>query len=336
LIALNQQERHDPEYTSFSALYVEAMPAGLEIRPFTHLRALFGRYDLIHLHWPEFLVRGPGIRGWIKRAMTLLLLLRIQLLGTVVIRTLHNLAPHEPGSAWERWICGRLDRRARLVIVLNPAEPVATPPAQELIPHPDYQRAFDRFEPADRVLGLITFVGIIRPYKGVDSLLHAFVGLDRPDLQLRLMGAPLDADISERVKQASRDDSRISHRLERTSDAVLVDEMTRAQLVVLPYRHFYNSGVALAALSVGRPILVPRTRATDWLAMEVGEEWVIRHDGELTAADLQAALERTVVLPETLPRFIDRDPARVAELHARAYLRAIQPGRRRLRQELSA
>ena len=79
--------------------------------------------------------------------------------------------------------------------------------------------------------------------------------------------------------------------LEFVSDERLVDEVARAQLVVLPYIEMHNSGTLLVALSVGRPVLVPRGCVNGTISAEVGDGWVVQYEGELTAADLAMGLE---------------------------------------------
>ncbi|WP_344342136.1 glycosyltransferase, partial [Streptomyces rhizosphaericus] len=72
----------------------------------------------------------------------------------------------------------------------------------------------------------------------------------------------------------------------------LVDAVRRADLVVLPYDEVDNSGSALFALSVGRPILVSDVAPFRELRQLVGDEWVWIYEGALTAAVLEVSLER--------------------------------------------
>jgi len=96
--------------------------------------------------------------------------------------------------------------------------------------------------------------------------------------------------------------------LRRVDDAEMVDEIGRAELIVLPYREMHNSGSILVALSLGRPILVPRTPTNTALAEEVGSDWVIEYDGDLTPELITSALERTRTRPpEGLPALSGRD-----------------------------
>ena len=53
---------------------------------------------------------------------------------------------------------------------------------------------------------------------------------------------------------------------------------------MLPYRHMHNSGAALTALSLDRPVLVPETDVNRDLARETGPGWVVTFAGELRPA----------------------------------------------------
>lgn len=66
-------------------------------------------------------------------------------------------------------------------------------------------------------------------------------------------------------------------------DPTLAREVSSAELVVLPYRDMHNSGTLLLALSLARPVLVPRTPNNVAVAAEVGPGWIFMYDGELDA-----------------------------------------------------
>ncbi len=85
------------------------------------------------------------------------------------------------------------------------------------------------------------------------------------------------------------------------SEVELAQTITSSQLIVLPYRHMHNSGTALAALSLGRAVLVPDNEVNRALAHEVGAEWVHTYTGALGAEDIESAWEvaaRTTGVPD--------------------------------------
>ena len=104
--------------------------------------------------------------------------------------------------------------------------------------------------------------------------------------------------------------------------------MGRAELVVLPYRTMHNSGAALLALSLERPVLVPANESTESLAREVGAGWVQTFAPPLAPGVLARAV--------TVVRTTRRSPApdlsartwpAIADRHREAYDRAVRLAR---------
>ena len=80
-----------------------------------------GEYDVLHLHWPEFLVRGRDARTRLaKRQAMRAMLLLTRLRRVPIVRTLHNVHPHAEGSAAEQRLLATVDRRTTTFIRLNP------------------------------------------------------------------------------------------------------------------------------------------------------------------------------------------------------------------------
>lgn len=297
-----------------------AHPSEVRVHYFSWGRALLGRWDVLHVHWPERLLRGatPLRTRW-RRARFRLLLLRLRVGRGVLVRTVHNLASHEAGEAVERRLLDVLDRRTALWIRLNPFTPVPTGASVRTIRHGHYRDWFSNTPRSDRIPGRLLFFGLLRPYKGVEELLDAFAGLPDGGLQLRLVGRVQDPVLRAAVERAQARDRRVASVLRYVPDAQLAPEVTAAQLVVLPYRAVHNSGAALLALSLGRPVLMPDSDTTRWLRDEVGADWVRVYSGPLTAAVLAEAVRATSALPGEGPVFEGRDWPTIAEAHLEAF-----------------
>jgi beta-1,4-mannosyltransferase len=174
---------------------VEGAPPDVDFRFFSWRAALAGGYDVFHVHWPEFLVRDPqALKALLQRGALRVLLLLLRVRRVPVVRTLHNLRPHESGHSAETRALDALDRRTAAFIRLNPTTPVpaSADGAAEVvtIPHGHYR---DRFRTdAQPVPGRILHFGLIRRYKGVETLLRVFSSLQAPGLQLRIVGRPSD------------------------------------------------------------------------------------------------------------------------------------------------
>lgn len=311
--------------TKYADLLAAAKPVDTHFRWFSWSRALFGRYDVLHTHWPELRIRDSR-RPWmrvVKRRMMDLLLLRLRLTRTPLVWTAHNLAPHEAAGAAEKRSLRRFTAHVDLALPLTHASPVQVGREQVVVPHSHYREAFAAHRASQRVPGRILHFGIIRPYKGVDVLLRAFDGVTRPGAGLRIVGHPHPGQDGP-VLAACAADERITAVLRYVDDGELVAEVSAAQLVVLPYQGvMHNSGALVAALSLATPVLVPRSRTNEVFAERVGSRWVIQYDGDLTTEVLEDALEQTASDADELPRLDDHDPRVVGELHRAAYVRAL-------------
>ncbi|HEX5858457.1 MAG TPA: glycosyltransferase [Microbacterium sp.] len=315
--------------TKFVDQMTEGAPEDVRVSYFSWKRALAGDYDVLHVHWPEFLLRARTGRVRLgKRQAMRATLLVTRLRGIPIIRTVHNLHPHEVGSPAERRLLDRLDRRTTTFIRLNPTTEVEPWMSAVTILHGHYRDRFAQHPREPREDGLVLYFGIIRPYKGVERLIDVFTSRDRPGQRLRIVGSPTP-ELRERIAELAAPSANVSTRLAFVDDDELVREISRASLIVLPYAEMHNSGAALVALSLDRPILVPRTPSNSALAAEVGPGWVIEYDGELTDAVLTAAQEAvTRIDPASRPRLDGRDWDEVGRRHRDVYRQAIGTRRR--------
>ena len=320
--------------TRFIAQVVEQAPPDLRHGFFSWRTALTGQYDVFHVHWPEQLTGDRrAVRRWAKRAVFVALLLRLRFRRTAVVRTLHNVKPHDGSPAIERWLMARLDRLVTLAIRLNPTTPPTPGIETVTILHGHYVDRFREHPRSERVPGRIMHFGIIRPYKGIEDLLSVFEGMrDRPYLSLRVVGRPVSSAMRDLVESAAGRDTRVTSRLEFVDDEALVREFSAAELVVLPYREMHNSGVLLVAVSMGCPALVPASPANAALAEEVGQGWVLPFEGDLTSTIIAEALETVRANPPaSAPDLSGRDWSTIGRQHADAYHRARELARHRVR-----
>ncbi|WP_082297632.1 glycosyltransferase [Microbacterium sp. GCS4] len=298
--------------------------AGLELSLFSWKRALFGRLDVFHVHWPELLVGGHRLSGRLaRRALTILFLLRIRITGVAVVRTLHNLERPSGMTRFDLALLDRVDRATTLVITLNDQTPLPAGRARRTILHGHYREWFAQHPSPASVAGKIGYVGLIRRYKGVEQLLSAFRDWDAEHTTLSIGGRPSTPELRDELIALADGDDRIDFAFRFLDDAELVARTSESELVVLPYRHMHNSGTTLAALSLGRPVLVPDNEVNRALAEEVGPRWVQFFDGDLTAQDLEDALAAIRTEAATDPPDLSRrDWSAVGSEHASAFRHA--------------
>jgi D-inositol-3-phosphate glycosyltransferase len=139
----------------------------------------------------------------------------------------------------------------------------------------------------------VLFFGRITPYKGLEYLISAFrqVASRNDDYRLIIAGRP---DCSESYWTSLRDDvqkevatGRILLRSEFIPDAETEIYFKAADVLVLPYREIYQSGVLFLAHSFGLPVL----------AADVGslkEDIIAGRNGDLFTPEDPSDLARTI------------------------------------------
>lgn len=306
---------------------------GLEVITFTYPAALFGRYSVVHLHWPETIVGLGGRRlgGRLARvALATLFLVRLTLTRIAVVRTVHNVETPVDADPLQRVLLRWFDRLTTHRIVLNDRTECAGPTTT--IPHGHYRDWYTGTRAA-MVPGHFQYIGLVRRYKGVEGLVEAFRSVPDGSITLGIAGAPSSLELAETIAGLADDDTRVSLRFEFLPDDELVAAVTAAELVVLPYRFMHNSGTALAALSLDRPVLVPDTAVNTDLAAEVGPGWVQTFTGDLTAEALVAALAAVRAPRASQPDLSAREWDYAGQAHLDAYCSALSrpecPGRSR-------
>lgn len=262
---------------------------------------------LIHLHW-VFGFAFPGARRypvvrWIAQAWFVLWLRMCRMLGMHLIWTAHNVLPHEPVFADDKYARRALVEACDLVLAHSESAltelaafgaearrsaviqhgpiahgPGAPVPSSASPTSPGVRDGIRRF----------LFFGRIQEYKGVDDLLAAFLALpDDVSAHLTVAGQCDDPALGSRLRMlARRAGARIALHLERVPEEEVARLLAAADVIVLPFRRITTSGSAMLALSHGRPLIVPDLAGMASLPSEAVE----RYSGEIRS--LTAALER--------------------------------------------
>ncbi|MCZ4068376.1 hypothetical protein O1W71_11915 [Microbacterium sp. H37-C3] len=182
-----------------------------------------------------------------------------------------------------------LDEKTTVRIFLND---VGSPPGTFVALHPHYQDwAPYRIDVSPEKRNDILLFGAIRPYKRTEEFIE--LAASDPSHLYALVGAPNTSLYAAHLKRLAAPIGNLRTELGYLSDEELAAWIQASELVVLPYRSFYNSGAALLALSLARPVLVPQNEFTRALQNEIGEGWVnITEDFTKSAVDSALAAPR--------------------------------------------
>jgi beta-1,4-mannosyltransferase len=279
-------------------------------------RSLLQRPDVVHVHWPEFLVRWQPLPvALADSAKTLSLLWIARQRGAVFIWTGHDLEPHDVArprlwAMFFRLFLAQVDMVISMgdgatSLLVNRYPQLARVPVA-VVPHGHYRDAYAVVaDAADsrQALGLderpvFLLFGQIRPYKNIPALVHDWKQIRGSRPQLVIAGEPSSPEAGEAVRVAVGDapDVRLFLRLVGANEVPRI--FGAADVVVLPYhvRSALNSGVAVLALSFGRPVVVSDSAANRDLQRVAGGEWVYLCDGTpqdaLRTAELAASADR--------------------------------------------
>ena len=308
----------------FISLLIRNLDADVVVTKFTWREAFQGRYDVLHVHWPDALLQAPTpMRRLLKFLQFRLLLQRNRARGVRQVWTVHNLTPHEDGGGLRARALAAWDRSCTDHVFLSQAAAsMATSTKATVIKHGDYRdiRAAHSEREVPSAPGELLLFGLLRPYKGIETLIDAVSG--QSDLNLRILGRPEPSSYSDSLLQRAAESDGVELSIGRVDDADLVEAITRAEIVVLPYQKIYNSGAALMALTLGRPIIVTDSGTMRELRDEVGSEWVYCLDAPLTAESLtQAVAALRGSARGTHPTFSGRDWATVGHEYSELYRR---------------
>ena len=252
--------------------------------------------DCIHLHWlqlffipPKKSIRNPLLRRLIENRFVKVLLDFLCLLdfafafffakltGKTIVFTVHDLydfgkksfrrklqteiahnivfrfanSIHVHNHFTSRLVESKYKRKSGIVV----------------IPHGNYIGYYPNQIPkakARHQLGLphnafvYLFLGLLRPYKGLEGLVRAFIKLDNPEARLLVVGKVFGVNNFEsKLRDLSRTDSRIILLPKFVPDEAIQVYLNACDIFVLPYKNITTSGAAALALSFGRPVIAP-------------------------------------------------------------------------------
>lgn len=243
--------------------------------------------DVLHVLDAEFLLNGSTPEERVATATTLVEQLREQ--NTALVQTVFGSPTEEQSADAARII---LDEATAAYIVLDETVETPAPERTTLIPHGDFREKFLGYPRAGEMPGRLLCISRSHLSRSAEAPLKVFTMADTPGLNLRIVG-----DVSPRLQAVlegaqTRNPATISVRDEALSDAEFIREITSAELVILPEMEtLTDAAMVFMTLSLDRPVLLPDSESAQLLAESVGEGWVLRYDGPLTAEILDQKVE---------------------------------------------
>jgi len=289
------------------------------VHEYSHKKAIFEKYDIIHFHWPDGYISQRAILKSIQRVVTLGLILAIvKLKGAKLVWTVHNVAPHDAyhpklSQAFMRFFVKRCDglifmseeSKATFFNLYNTKENLQ----HAIIPHGHYRNSYpaaiDKSVaksqlnlPKDKKV--LLFFGMIKPYKNIDLLVELFTQATLFDYVLVVAGNTDSPELKERLQQHAKHPD-IHLFLQFIPDNKLHIYLSAADTVILPYKTILNSGALLLALSFNKPVIAPHIGAFVTLQQELGRKWIYSYAGDLDVGALKNALRHLELQDHVAP-----------------------------------
>lgn len=287
-----------PNTNPYPNMWTDAIRAlGGTVDAYRSLRVILNPPHVIHIHWPEYFLPS-GTRSLARRARGILRLAALRIArkrGAIVAWTVHNSGPHDGGddygdNPYIRAFQGCVD--LQILLSGRTLAPLADT-SSVVVPHPAYPTHSRTSAPTtlDHDGRLLSF-GEMRRYKGYVELIGAVQELNTHHIHLRLVGAA-EGDYATELEAAVRQAAtRIEWHNARVDDETLEKEILKCDAVILKYGRVLNSGAALLALSLHRPVILPDTAVFRDLRDEVGHAWVhlFNSEGDSIARAIEACL----------------------------------------------
>lgn len=246
----------------------------------TNMRWLFinrNRIKVLHLHYiQQFYISNSVFKSIILALLFGFSMLLARVLGYRTVFTLHNLKPtFEYKLTWLDYFCHLIavNLSERVIVHCKEASRLLAKwywrrKGIYIIDHPNFihdypntitkELARNRLSlPYDSVV--FTFIGGIRPNKGVETLIQAFLKLKNENICLVIAGNETRSGsyVQSLIEMASGDE-RISFHLKHIPDEEIQVFMNATDIVVLPFAKILTSSTANLAMSFARPVIVPR------------------------------------------------------------------------------
>lgn len=245
-----------------------------------------------------------------------------------LVRTLYGPSP-ELAHPLEAEAASLLDSATARFVTVNRATRTPDPARTAMIPYADLSERFAGYPTRDQIPTRLLCITDEKPGVVAEGILKTFFVNRTPGLTLRLAGGVNQLIHTELERARERTPNLITVRNELLSDAALVEEITAAELVVVPEPStLAGYQLLMMALSFGRPTIAPDNKMLRALQDEVGESWVVPLATPITAERLDAAIAQArQSSPETRPNLNGRGWRETGRRYAQVYRDAVDESR---------
>lgn len=259
----------------YSVLWKEALyRRGVSFKSPLTLLAFFkeaffvNKPNLVHLHWVHPVGKNLLI-SLFKFVIFQLTVLIFWLRRVKIYWTIHNLEPHEKKHIWLDSINNFLLAKYVTSVFVHGVS--AIPIIVKKIPslsgkiycafHGNYNEIISLH--CKRTGGAVSegrcflYFGLIRSYKGVLDLIEQYSKISETGT-LIIVGQPYSLNIKIAIEKLAEKDARVILKFGYLDHDDLVSYICDADVVVLPFKEVFTSGSLMLAMTLGKPVIVPK------------------------------------------------------------------------------
>lgn len=258
-------------YRSLSSRSIES-EFGQSFSP-SRIRQLSKYADAVHVQWIEYTInRKSGFAGLLRVWDFITTVKTIKHSKLSLIWTCHNLIPHHRANLKDRFLSQYFAKQADLIICHSldvKGSLVRMGALQErvlIVKHPSYTGYYPDLitrEKARKVLGfearevVYLFLGLLKPYKGIEDLITAFRSLPDPNAVLLIAGKDFSNAYAVKVlAPLVKEDKRIKLHEKFLSNEELEIYCKASDILVYPFQKIDTSGSMMLPFTYPKRVIV--------------------------------------------------------------------------------
>lgn len=182
-----------------------------------------------------------------------------------------------------------------------------------VIPHGNYLPFIKKLPlPVEKSELNLLFFGQIKDVKGLDILIEAMrtVVEQKPNIKLTIAGRPWKTEISRYVKLIHKYDlqNNIETHFRYIEEIEMHDFYLKADLVVLPYKRIYQSGVLLLTMSYGRAAIVSNLEAFTEIVQDSETAFIFQTENsdDLASCILNISFDKIISITNNANQIIEK------------------------------
>lgn len=278
---------------------VKMLPIPRCLRPFSTLKKNNPELDVIHIHWiTELIQMLSWSKAWSVFFAKLLVVIydvySVRRKGVKVVWTIHNKYAHKGFDKKRERLFRTMLAWAVNETILHSEQAVKElksiygekfPYKVNVIPHGNYFNCYpdptaERSElkrrlnvPPEHIL--VLYFGAVRPYKGVERLITSFQSANADkNKTLIVAGNAPDKNYRDSLEKIiEKQPDQIVMDLNYIEDQDLVDYLSIADVVVLPFTDTLTSGSAILSMTMGKALLLPENAKVFGCVPDAGAQY---------------------------------------------------------------